>query len=280
LKLSNLQYLNIDFPHQNLEIIMKLFWILKPNFVIKYNFVTTYKFYHKKLIKNSYSMKHLFFSLALLLLFFGTFAQNPVGMWKVKGTNPQKQTYTGTLEVKQANTAVYTLDWNISNGTKYGGLGMLRGNNFYVSWGQNIEYGIVVYRIEANGNLDGQWVSKSGYSKLIPEYATKTTDTKNSSNKSSLIGTYQVRGGADKGAYIGTLHIKAGSNAGHFLFTWQIGNSVSNGVGFLNGNEIVVAWGYGEAYGVVHYVMQNSQKAKGTWAIPNYQGILTEDIEK
>jgi hypothetical protein len=219
-----------------------------------------------------------FFAFIWLFAMQITVAQNPVGLWQIKGTNPQKQVYTGTVAIKKANAEVYTLDWSIKNGSKYGGLGMLRGNNFYVSWGQNIEYGIVVYKIEANGNLDGKWVSKSGYSTLTAEYATKKVAS--NSNTSSLIGTYQVKGGSGNSSYAGTLTITAGSNAGHFRFVWQIGNSTSNGVGFLNGNEIVVAWGYGEGYGVVHYVMQSSNKAKGTWAIPNYNGILTEDIEK
>lgn len=205
-------------------------------------------------------------------------AQNPIGLWKVKGTNAQKGAYTGTLDIKKANADVYTLYWKLANGSEYGGLGMLKDNNFYVSWGQSIEYGIVVYKILANGNLDGKWVSKSGYTALINEFAKKTEA--NTNKTSSLIGNYQVNGGTGKTAYSGTLIIKAGSNAGHFLFSWQIGNSISNGVGFLNGSEIVVAWGYGEAYGVVHYVMQGNNKAKGTWAIPNHQGILTEDIEK
>jgi hypothetical protein len=227
---------------------------------------------------DTFMLKKYFFSLFFCAMTMFSIAQNPVGLWKIKGTNPAKGTYTGSLDVKKANSEVYTLDWAITNGAKYGGLGMLRGNNFYVSWGQNIEYGIVVYKIEANGNLDGKWVSKSGFTKLISEYATKSKT--GSSKISNLIGIYEVSGGSGKGSYQGSLTIKAGSNAGHFLFTWKIGNSVSNGVGFLNGNEIVVAWGYGETYGVVHYIMESDNKAKGTWAVPNYNGILIENIEK
>lgn len=216
--------------------------------------------------------------LLFLLLSSNLYAQNLSGLWQVKGTNPQKQTYTGTVDIKKANEEVYTLDWSIKNGSKYGGLGMLRGNNFYVSWGQNIEYGIVIYKIKPNGDLDGKWVSKSAYGSLIGEYATKNSQS--NSTVSSLIGTYQAKGGSGNNKYEGTLTVTAGSNAGHFKFVWQIGGSTSNGVGFLNGDEIVVAWGYGESYGVVHYVMQGNNKANGTWAIPNYNGILTESIEK
>ncbi len=223
-------------------------------------------------------LKSLLFSYLFFVITIISFAQNPIGLWKVRGTNTEKGIYTGSLDIKKANSEVYTLYWKLTNGTEYDGLAMLRGNNLYVSWGQQIEFGIVVYQIEKDGNLNGKWASKSAFTSLIAEYATKIKEKSN--NISSLIGTYEVNGGSGNSSYKGNLSIKAGSNAGHFLFTWQIGNTTSNGVGFLNGNEIVVAWGYGQAYGVVHYIMQGNNKAKGTWAIPNFSGILTEDIEK
>lgn len=220
-----------------------------------------------------------FFFILFMVWALGSKAQNPVGTWSVKGTNTAQKSYTGEVAIKAESKEIYSLNWNLTSGEKYEGLGMVRGNNFYVSWGMQGEFGIVLYKIAPNGVLEGRWTAKSN-SKVM---GTETAKDKTVSGKTdnALVGIYKVEGNAGNGAsnYTGTLQVSKAVKSGHYKFVWKIGNSTFDGVGFLNGNEIVVAWGIQNSYGVVHYVL-NGNQGKGTWAVPTYQGILTEDIEK
>lgn len=58
------------------------------------------------MFKSIFSCSFLFCAI-IVLTTIQSIAQNPVGLWKVKGTNPQKGTYTGTLDIKKVNPDVY-----------------------------------------------------------------------------------------------------------------------------------------------------------------------------
>jgi hypothetical protein len=206
------------------------------------------------------------------------FAQTINGKWQVIGTNPLKQTYKGTINItKQSHAQVYLLDWDIANVGKYGGVGIYRNNILYASWVlQQADCGIVVYTINrSNGNLDGTWTMKNNPNAVGTETATQKTGS-----KTDIIGTYQVQGTtATGGRYRGTLTIEAGSNVGNYLIKWNlVNNPVYVGVGFVEGNELIVAWG-GGSFGVVQYVFSGN-KATGKWAIKEHNGTLTENLQR
>jgi len=74
-----------------------------------------------------------------------------VGTYQVTGTNPDGSSYLGTLTV-EAYGETYSLVWEVGN-TVTTGVGLREGNVLSGGW----DCGVVTYRIQEDGRLEGVW---------------------------------------------------------------------------------------------------------------------------
>ena len=86
------------------------------------------------------------------------------GSYRVRGTNPDKSKYTGTVVVSQVDGNRYRFDWSVANQT-FTGTGVLNGNAISVDWGQDFP---VIYQVGATGVLNGTWSNGSATEVLTP----------------------------------------------------------------------------------------------------------------
>lgn len=212
-------------------------------------------------------MKSLFVTLLAFIAMQTTQAQD--GNWKISSAKaPNGATYTGTVAIAPMR-ATHQLSWQTSGGN-YTGVGIRQGNALYAGYGINIDYGVVVYDLQADGSLSGVWATnKSG----------GMTGTEQVAGGKALNGTYAITGtnAGNNAPYKGTLTIqKTGAT---YRLTWKTGNVSYNGIGLLDGSKLVVGWGFGNAFGVVRYAM-NGNAAQGIWAMGGGQAIGTENLAK
>lgn len=107
-------------------------------------------------------MRHLF-AIAAAALVLGTpaaFAANPVGIYKVEGTNPgDGSKYTGTVKVEKTGET-YRVIW-VVGGTQYDGTGIGDKNFIAVSYKSGKDTGLALYG-EDGGNWAGVWTYAGG----------------------------------------------------------------------------------------------------------------------
>lgn len=84
-------------------------------------------------------------------------AADIVGNYSCKGTNPDGSPYSGTVVIEE-NGAGYVLRWTIGGSLMYSGAGLLNDDLLSASWGS----GVVVYKVESDGKLVGEWLNASG----------------------------------------------------------------------------------------------------------------------
>jgi hypothetical protein len=212
-------------------------------------------------------MKTIIFSLFFLSIMETTFAQD--GNWKISAAKaPNGSTYTGSVAISKIRD-VHQLSWKTTGGN-YTGVGIAKGNTLYAGYGINIDYGVVVYELKNDGSLDGTWTTnKSG----------GMTGTEKVAGGKALNGTFGITGtnAGSNSAYKGNLSIKKVGTVYHL--TWAVGSTSYSGVGILDGNTLVVGWGFGNAFGVVKYAT-NGNAAKGIWAMGGGNAMGTEDLAK
>ena len=86
------------------------------------------------------------------------------GSYRVRGTNPDKSTYSGSVVVSQVNGNQYRFVWSVANQT-FTGTGVLSGNTISVDWGQDFP---VIYQVATNGVLNGTWSNGHATEVLTP----------------------------------------------------------------------------------------------------------------
>jgi hypothetical protein len=86
------------------------------------------------------------------------------GNYRVRGTNPDRSTYTGTLVVSQMGGNQYRFNWSVA-GDKFTGTGTLNGDTISVDWGQDFP---VIYQVGTNGVLNGTWSDGHATEVLTP----------------------------------------------------------------------------------------------------------------
>jgi hypothetical protein len=213
-----------------------------------------------------------------LIVFFASFAsiyaQNPAGTWNAAGKNPDGSAYRATVKINKAEENRYTLLWNTGN-TTYSGVGYMQNNSLFAAWGQNITYGLAIYKVNQNGTLDGTW-----YNHTLNAPAIGAGSEKLSGGKGGQVGgVYQCNGSQGGNQYAGKVSIKHQTGIIYKL-TWDLGDGAPyNGIGFLKDGYLIVAWGIGEAYGLVSYDFTNAG-ATGTWIAVGIQGSGTENLSK
>jgi hypothetical protein len=87
------------------------------------------------------------------------------------GTNPDGSSYTGTVNIKVISDKTFTIHWKIGDET-YDGFGMRNGDALAATYTLNGEPGLIIYRVEEGGALNGFWVVRGkdngGTEKLTP----------------------------------------------------------------------------------------------------------------
>jgi hypothetical protein len=112
--------------------------------------------------------------LALLATCAGAFAQNLGGTYRVEGLNLNGTPYTGTATIRFTSNTTCVIRWNTGGGSStQDGICMWQGDILvagYVFRGG--ESGLVMYRHQGNGVLDGVWTvtgaNGAGRERLVP----------------------------------------------------------------------------------------------------------------
>ena len=109
---------------------------------------------------------------AWLLLFSGfASAQDIGGKYRVEGTNFDGSRYTGVAAIKVTSKSTCNIAWDTGSTAK--GICMRNGSSFAASYVMGDAIGLVIYRINSDGTLEGLWTVAGedgvGTEKLIPE---------------------------------------------------------------------------------------------------------------
>jgi hypothetical protein len=100
---------------------------------------------------------------ALVLLVVATIARADTltlhSSYAAAGTNPDGSTYTGTVNIKVISDKTFTIHWKIGDET-YDGFGMRNGDALAATYVLNDEPGLIIYKVDDKGVLDGFWVVK------------------------------------------------------------------------------------------------------------------------
>jgi hypothetical protein len=196
---------------------------------------------------------------------------NLAGSYDATGTNSGGGgAYKANLVVT-ARDDVYQFSWE-SGGKKYEGVGVVTGNTVAVSFTDGADgkgCGVVLYKIGADGSLDG----KAGY------WGVNSAETEKGTRKSgsSLEGTYDVAGtNVEQKEYKGTLEIKQ-SGVG-YAFKWNAGGAFE-GFGVKQGDNAVVGFG-GKQCGFVAYDIKADGTLDGKWGGQGSTTLGTETAKK
>lgn len=212
-------------------------------------------------------MNKIIVSLLIFISMSSIYAQN--GTWKISNAKaPNGSTYQGTVEISKLRNA-HLLSWQTTAGN-YSGVGIAKGSAIYTGYGINIDYGVVVYELKADGSLDGVWSTNK---------SAGMTGTEKVAGGKALNGTYDILGtnAGSNSPYRGSLTIKKTGTV--YSLQWKVGSAIYNGVGILEGNTLAVGWGFGAAFGVVRYHV-NGGTAKGVWAMGGGNTTGIEDLVK
>ncbi len=206
-------------------------------------------------------MKRIFFlTTALILgaLFRGSDAQatNLPGIYSIsRGVGANNSEYTGKVKILGLGEDRYELYWRIPDTREYQGIGLLDHGKLCVAYSSNTGVGLVIYKIDG-GKLSGKWFTTK--TELEPGY-------ENLQGPPGLNGTYQiVEAQADDmgDKYSGTLVIT--SNGEIYYLIWNLDDgSAYTGVGLLDGNYLVAAWG--PEAGIMSYDIKGNELL-GHWA--------------
>lgn len=188
--------------------------------------------------------------------------RNPVeGRWEItEGKDINGNQYTGTVEITARDQAdqLYSLEWNTSEG-EFSGLGFLQDDHLFFGWAPKGEiYGVILYRIQSDGTLEGKWTYSNTADQVIgQETATKEGDD-------DLEGRYRVAGEDIEGEYEGSLEIRRSGDT--YQFDWSVDNQTLRGVGLRSDDWLIVGWGPQDKIGVLDYKIKED-KATGRWTI-------------
>jgi hypothetical protein len=177
---------------------------------------------------------------------------NVSGRYKVLGTNPNGDRYTGSLEILTHGN-VYEFRWNA--GRQYNGIGVKNGKVLAVSFANGSDgsgCGVVDYRILSDGTLDGVWGN----------WGTNASGTERAKHVSGrgIEGNYATTGTNPVGTrYQLDLSVQAAGSS--YKFVWS---NNSEGVGIRIGDNIAVGFG-GDRCGFVAYQVMPDGSLDGVW---------------
>ena len=178
------------------------------------------------------------------------------GGYNVTGTNIEGQgNYKGELTITKRGE-VFQFSWDVA-GSKYDGVGVRIDDAVAVSYAAGADgkgCGAVLYRINADGSLDGRagyWGVNEGES----EKAVRLSG-------SNVVGDYEVTGTNPDGTeYKNKLTITSSGPA--FIFKWTGANTLE-GVGIRQGNFVTAGFG-GKQCSFVAYQINADGSLDGRW---------------
>jgi hypothetical protein len=153
--------------------------------------------------------------------------------------------------------------WWIARQT-FTGSGQFAGRMLVVNWGQKSP---VVYTIDPNGSLDGEWADGTATEKLelVARAAERTVRPP--------VGRYRVSGRTPNGdPYSGTASIV--SRSGQYVVDWNVGSSNYRGSGTLASNVLTVDWGNSTP---VIYALNADGTLSGLWSAGEGEETLIPD---
>ncbi len=193
------------------------------------------------------------------------------GEYDATGTNPDGgTTYKASLLVTPRDD-VYQFSW-VSGGSKYDGVGVMTDNTVAVSYTSGSDgkgCGVVLYKIGADGTLDGI----SGYwgnNSAEKEKAIRDRGT-------DLEGRYEISGTNTGGKpYKGELNVKKDGEG--YSFEWNAGSLLS-GFGIRTGDKVAVGFG-GKQCAFVAYEVKTDGTLDGKWGGQSAKSFGTEIAKK
>jgi hypothetical protein len=187
---------------------------------------------------------------------------NLTGIYRVQGSNPNGTQYRGMLTLTPFGKD-FLFKWWIGRQT-FTGSGQFAGRMLVVNWGQTSP---VVYTINRNGSLDGEWADGTATERLdLVARAAEGTAT-------LPAGRYRVSGRNPNGEpYFGTVSIV--NRSGQYILDWQVGSSHYRGSGTLASNVLTVDWGDSSP---VIYALNADGTLAGLWQAGAGEETLTPD---
>jgi hypothetical protein len=193
------------------------------------------------------------------------------GEYEATGTNPNGGSpYKAGLEVREHDD-VYQFSWD-SGGNSYDGVGVMTDNAVAVAYTEGTSgkgCGVVLYKIGADGSLDG----KAGYwgvNSAESEKATRISGT-------GLEGKYDIKGTTPEGKdYKGTLEIRQDGEG--YTFVWNTGSTLE-GFGVQTGDKVAVGFG-GKQCSFVSYEVKPDGTLDGKWGGRGSKSFGTEIAKK
>ncbi len=178
------------------------------------------------------------------------------GNYRIHGQNPDGRPYEGALHIEQKGD-VYDVTWDSASTTH--GVGVLAGNQLVVGYG-DAACGVIAYRREGAGTLDGVWAMSSSGA------AGSEIATPSANGGTSLAGDYVVVGrNIDKSPYKGALFVSQDEETHKLLLGWRTGQD-ARGFGFAH--EGVIAATFGPAScGLVAYTLGADGTLDGRWSM-------------
>ncbi|MCK8783999.1 hypothetical protein M0638_06345 [Roseomonas sp. NAR14] len=78
------------------------------------------------------------------------------GRYEVTGTNPDGSAYGGVLVMQPTGTGAWRVVWQVG-GEPIEGIGLSNGSSFAAAYQVEGRAGLVLYQVQGNGILTGQW---------------------------------------------------------------------------------------------------------------------------
>lgn len=121
------------------------------------------------------------FSLLILIVFVAGIApvkvQTPVdpsGAYRCDGVSPDGQTYRAAVEIVR-NGDTYIVRWLTPRGVVNVGVGVLKNNTLSVGY-IGASAGVVVYKLDGNKQLSGEWTDLDASGHVYTETLTRLND--------------------------------------------------------------------------------------------------------
>jgi len=187
---------------------------------------------------------------------------NLTGIYRVQGTNPNGSHYRGMLTLTPFGKD-FLFKWWIARQT-FTGSGQFAGRMLVVNWGQTSP---VVYTIDRNGSLDGEWADSTATEKL--ELVARAAERA----VRPPVGQYRVSGRNPNGEpYSGTVSIV--TRSGQYVLDWKVGSNNYRGSGTLANNVLTVDWGDSSP---VIYALNADGTLSGLWRAGDGEETLIPD---
>jgi len=184
------------------------------------------------------------------------------GLYRLTGTNPNHSFYYGMAAIAAQDDKLRFTWW--MGREVFTGVGQFAGRMVVVNFGARHP---VVYTIEPDGILGGEWADGSAtdqlelFAKVVP------------GTLPAPEGRYKTSGRNPNGTgYTGTVSIARRSD--RFEFEWQVGARTYRGTGTLDGNLLTVDWGSEQP---VVYALSQDGGLRGLWADGRGEDVLTPD---